>query len=229
METLHNGSTLHIPQGTFPLSTDSILLSGFVRCKKDAKILDLGSGCATLGVLLCANNDSCHVTGIELDTIAHQAAVENTERNSLSHRLCSICGDIRNAKTLVNAGSFDICISNPPYFSGGPVSKSVPLARHSDACSLEELFTAAAWALRWGGDFYLVHKPDQLSQLMACAVNAGLEPKQLQLVRHSPDSPISLVLLQCRKGAKPNLKLQELCLHNSDSSPTEAYRKLYHI
>ena len=50
METLPNGFTLEIPQGVFPLSTDSMVLSAFVRLPKNARILDLGSGCGTLGL-----------------------------------------------------------------------------------------------------------------------------------------------------------------------------------
>ena len=66
MEKLHNGFTLSLCEGAFPLSTDSIALSGFVRLPKNAKVLDLGSGCGTLGLLLCAEYPDCTVTGIEL-------------------------------------------------------------------------------------------------------------------------------------------------------------------
>ena len=53
METLHSGITLDIPSGAFPLSTDSMALSHFVRLPRNARVLDLGSGCGTLGLLLC--------------------------------------------------------------------------------------------------------------------------------------------------------------------------------
>ena len=48
METLHNGYTLELSEGAFPLSTDSIALADFARLPKNAKVLDLGAGCATL-------------------------------------------------------------------------------------------------------------------------------------------------------------------------------------
>ena len=65
MEQLPNGFTLNLPEGAFPLSTDSMVLSHFVRLPKNARVLDLGSGCGTLGLLLCAVNESCRVTGVE--------------------------------------------------------------------------------------------------------------------------------------------------------------------
>ena len=229
MEILQNGITLDIAPGTFPLSTDSILLSGFVTLPKNARVLDLGSGCGTLGLLLCARDPNCIVTGIELDSIAHNAAQGNIARNDLSHRLSSVCADLTGVPSLFLPGSFSCCVSNPPYFSGGPASKTAPTARRDDNCSPEDLFRAAAWALRWGGDFFLVHKPEKLAQLCSCASAAGLEPKRLQLVRHTPDKPISLILLACRKGAKPGLKLDEICLYRADGTPTAHYRRLYHI
>lgn len=229
METLFNGFTLVLPAGTFPLSTDSMVLSSFVRLPRNATVLDLGSGCGTLGVLLCAKNSACHVTGIELEETAHTAALENIRRNNLQGRLHSICGDLRSKDLQIQPGSFHICVSNPPYFSAGPASPTLGSARREDSCSLSELFTAAARALRYGGDFYLVHRPERLGELCSLSSANGLEPKRLKLVRHREDGEISLVLLQCRKGGKPGLKLEELTLHHADGSPTPAYREIYHI
>ena len=64
MEQLPNGFTLNLPEGAFPLSTDSMVLSHFVRLPRNARVLDLGSGCGTLGLLLCAVNESCRITGV---------------------------------------------------------------------------------------------------------------------------------------------------------------------
>ena len=229
MEQLFNGFTLELPPGTFPLSTDSMLLSGFVRLPKQATVLDLGSGCGTLGHLLCAGDPNCTVTGIELDEKAHLAALENIRRNGLEPRLSSICADLRTIPQLIAPGSFHCCVSNPPYFSGGPASQTHRTARREDCCTLKELFTSAAWALRYGGDFFLVHRPERLAEAIACAADLQLEAKRLCLVRHKENGPITLILLSFRKGGKPGLQIEELCLFDSDNQPTQAYRELYHL
>lgn len=227
METLPGGLTLELCSGAFPLSTDSIALASFVRLPPDARVLDLGSGCATLGMLLCATDSRCRVTGVEIMEADHQAALENIRRNRLEHRLESICADLRHLA--LPPGGYDCCVSNPPYFVGGPASKTAPQARREDLCSLEALFSAASKALKFGGDFYLVHKPQRLGQICGCATAVSLEPKRLCLVRHRSDGPVSLVLLQCRKGAKPGLAWEEWSLHDSLGHPTEQFRKLYHL
>ena len=218
--------TLDLTSG-FPLSTDSMVLADFVRLPKNAAVLDLGSGCGTLGLLLCAREESCTVTGVELEAEAHAAALENIARNHLQARLSSICADLRTMP--IEPGGFRVCVSNPPYFSGGAAHSKNPGARREDTCTPKDLFAAAARALRWGGDFFLVHKPERLAQLCFEASSAGMESKRLRLVRHRPDSPVSLILLSCRKGGKPGLIIDELTLYNTDGTPTEDCRRIYHI
>ena len=225
MEYLSNGFTLDTTDHAFPLSTDSMLLAHFVRLPREASVLDLGSGCGTLGLLLCAKDESCHVTGIELSETAHAAALGNISRNGLQDRLSSICGDLR----CFAGGGYTCCVSNPPYFSGGPESKRNALARREDCCSPEELFAAATKALKYGGDFFFVHKPERLAQLIACGARSGLEAKRLQLVRHREGGEISLILLQFRKGGKPGLIIEEATLFGKENNPTDFYKAVYHL
>ena len=105
-----------------------MILSDFVRLPKSAKVLDLGSGCGTLGILLCAGDTHCRVTGVELDETSHLAALENIHENELIQRMESICGDLRSVSQFLPKGSFTTCVSNPPYFSGGFMSQTHPLA-----------------------------------------------------------------------------------------------------
>ena len=228
MEYLPTGITLQLCDGAFPLSTDSVLLGHFVKLRKNARVLDLGSGCGTLGLLLCSRDSSCTVTGLELTPAAHAAAEDNIRRNGLDARLNSICTDLRNLPGNFT-GAFHCCVSNPPYFSGGPASRTTPLARRDDCCSPDELCRTAAQALQYGGDFYLVHKPEKLAQLIVCGAAAGMETKDLVLVRHREDGPITLILLRMRKGGKPGLKIHEQSLFDSQGQPTAYYRDVYHI
>lgn len=229
MEYLQNGFTLELSDGAFPLSTDSIALCGFTKLPKNARVLDLGAGCGTLGLMLCAKDPACCVTGIELCRADHQMALHNALVNGISHHLNSICADACSVPDVLPQGSFDVCITNPPYFSAGPKSKTAAQARHNDTLPLPALFRSAAWALRFGGDLFIVHKPQMLGQLCHQASSHQLEPKKLLLLRHKEHQPVSLILLQCRKGAKPGLTIEEAALHTADGSPTAFYRQLYHI
>ena len=229
METLPNSLTLSLCDGAFPLSTDSMVLSYFARLPKNARVLDLGSGCGTLGLLLCSKDRNCQVTGVEIEEKAHLEALENIRRNNLDARMESICTDLRSVSERFSPGSFSCCISNPPYFGAGAISQSLPTARQEGSCTPEDLFCCGSRALKFGGDFFLVHKPERLAELIATAAKYNLEAKRLCLLRHRENAPVNLILLQLRKGAKPGLVWEEIVLHHADGSPTPVYKEIYHI
>lgn len=223
MEQLKNHFTLEIAPGCFPLSTDSMCLARFVRLGRNARCLDLGSGCGTLGLLLCAREETVQVLGLELDETAHTAALQNIARNHLEPRMESRNQDLRTFRET----GFDIVLSNPPYFSGGPESRSLKDARREDTCTLAQLMETAAKALRFGGDLYLVHRPERLGEILRLGGTQNLEGKRLCLLRHREGGPIALILLQLRKGGKPGLIIEEAALHHPDGTTTEYYREVY--
>ena len=229
MENLPNGLTLSLCEGAFPLSTDSMVLAHFARLPKQARVLDLGSGCGTLGLLLCSKDPNCHITGVELEEKAHLEALENIRRNQLASRMESICADLRSVSERFSPGSFSCCISNPPYFSGGAASRNLHTARQEECCTPDDLFLCGSQLLKFGGDFFLVHKPERLAQLITTAAKYQLEAKRLCLVRHREGTPVNLILLQLRKGAKPGLQWEEITLHQADGSPTTIYKEIYHF
>ena len=224
MEYLQNGITLELRADSFPLSTDSVALGAFVRPPKNALVLDLCAGCGTLGLMLCAKDPACHVTGIEINREDHKMALHNITANNLTDRMDSICGDV--CSLCPEPGRYHIVVSNPPYFSGGPASNT---ARRDDLCPPEKLFSAAAKALRYGGDFYLVHRPELLGHLCGLGTQNGLEAKELCMLRHRENGPLSLILLKFRKGGKPGLIISEEALYDKNGDPTEYYKSIYHI
>lgn len=229
MEILQNGFTLELCEGAFPLSTDSMALAHFARLGKNARVLDLGSGCGTLGLMLCAKDSACYVTGVELSAQAHAMALANIRRNGLEHRMESICADLKTIPHSFPQGSFSVTVSNPPYFTQGALRSGQETARHEIQCSLEDVFAAAGWATKYGGDFYMVHKVSRLSELLAAGSRYGMECKRLCLLRHSPQTLPDVVLLAFRKGGKPGLTLEEICLRDANGAFSQAYRDIYHI
>lgn len=229
MEKLPMGMTLDLPEGVFPLSTDTMVLAHFCRTGKGGRWLDLGSGGGTLGLLLCAEDPRCSVTGVEISAAAHEAAETNILRNGLSARMQSICADLREVPGFLAPGSFSCCAANPPYFSGGPVSATLPEARHREHCTPEDLCRSAAWALKFGGDLFLVCPPEMIAEWIAAGSANGLQTKVLRLVRHREGGKVSLALLRLRKGAKPGLKLEEIALHDRAGNETPVYKEIYHL
>lgn len=224
---------LEYPDDQFRLSTDTMVLADFCRLPRAARVCDLGCGCGALSLLLCAGHPDACVTGVELQSVAAHFARENARRNALEDRFRICEGDLRDYRTLLPHGAFDAVAANPPYYptASGKAAQSGALAaaRSEATCTLRELCACAAWSLKYGGRFFLVHKPERLADLICALREHALEPKRLRFVRHRPDAPVSLVLLESRLGGKAGLSLEpDLVLYQSDGAPGADYRRIYH-
>lgn len=217
----------------FKLGTDSVLLSDFVRVAGMKRGIDLGCASGAVALLLLARSGGVHVTGLEIVPEAAKLAEENMLKNGFSGRSDIICGDIRHCRELFASGSFDMVVSNPPYFSpsSGAVSpfRERAGARSELDCSLADVCSAAAYLCRTGGYFSMVGKPERLTEVMTLMSSSGLEPKRLRFVFSKADKPPSLFLIEGKRGAGSGLVLEKnLYLCNPDGSESEEYKRIYH-
>ena len=230
IETLWGGYTLTQPDSRFRLSTDSVVCADFADFPPNSHIADLGCGSGAIAMMLLASDPAAHVTGIELDEDAAAAAAENA--GQCPQRFSVLQGDLREIRSLLPAGSMDGCISNPPYFpagSGPEAQGPMGRARSEATLSLSQLVASAAWLLKTGGRFVLVHRPERLADLMWELRSAGLEPKRIRFVRHKQSSPVNLVLLEARKGGRAGLSYEpDLVLFEENGAETEEYKRIYH-
>ena len=189
----------------FRPGTDSFLLSSLPRLSAGLRVCDLGCGTGLLGLLLLQRQPDLRVTGIDIQapaiSLAEQAAVEN----GLADRLTFRCADLRQARQYFPTGSFDLAVSNPPYYvpGSGKVSQDAArcTARSESEATLADICAAAAYLLRWGGKFCLVHKPERLTDVLCALREAGIEPKRLRFVHNRAEYAPSLFLLEgCRGG-----------------------------
>ena len=94
--------------------------------------------------------------------------------------------------------------------------------------ALAELCGAASYLLRSGGQLCLVYRAARLAELMALLRAHKLEPKELQTVQKTIDTPPRLVLLRCRKDGGTGLDIRPpLLLQKGDGSESEALGRCY--
>ena len=216
----------------FCYGVDSVLAADMCRVRHSDRVLDLCSGNGAIALIVCGMYSPEHVTGLEILPDAVELAKKSAELNGLSEKLDFICGDAARIGDYIKAGSFDAVVCNPPYFEKGRgIGCDGSLkdhARHELSAGLEDFFRAAAYALRTGGSFYLVHRPQRLADIMECARKTGLEPKQLRMVcPHQGEAP-NLLLLKCVKGGGSELTvLPSLAVRDQDGSFTEEIERIY--
>lgn len=232
-ESLRPGGLRFVWDDTlFPPGTDTFLLSSLPRLKPGLRVCDLGSGTGLLGLLLLQRQEDLCVTGVELQSKAAALLERSAGENGLAGRLTACRGDLREIRSLLPAGRFDLVVCNPPYYPAEhgklPRETAAQHARAETACTLKDVCAAAAWLLRWGGSFCLVHKPERLTDLLCALRGAVLEPKRLRAVcRRAGEAP-SLVLLEARRGGKMGLAWEPpLILETAEGRPTEEMKRIY--
>lgn len=217
----------------FQLSTDSVMLAEFVNVKRVRRCLDLGSGGGVLSILLGYKSPDMEITGVEIQERWAELSRLNMLENGLSDRVKVVTADLREYVPLLPVGSFDLVVSNPPYFPSGS-GKSSPdggraSAREEKSCTLSDICAAASRALRWGGSLALVHRPERLSEIFCAMTAAGIEPKRLRAVCGSAGRAPCLVLAEGRRGGNPGLAVEApLILTDADGGDSEEVRRIYH-
>ena len=191
-------------QGGFPLGQDTLLLGRFATLRRGGRVCDLGCGAGALPLLLLARESSLDLSGVELDGEAAALARRNLAENGLSGVIRT--GDLRRVREQVPAGCFDLVVSNPPYVPAGS-GESGGSARMELCCTLTQVCAAAAFLLKNGGRFALVHRPERLAGLMEALGQSGLEPKRLQMVQHDRDKPPAAVLVEAVRQGRPGLSV----------------------
>jgi len=216
----------------FKLGTDAVLLAHFTRTSKDERAVDLGSGTGVLAVLLATKEPTLTIDCVDILPEAVALSAENAAENGFADRIRTHQADLRDLKGVLDAGTYDLVISNPPYFpvGGGKRAKgdAIADARDESLCTLDDLCRTAAYLLRWGGRFSVVHRPERLGELIVTMHRHGIEPKRLCMVALTADRAPNLVLLEGRRGGNPGLVIEPpLILQKPDGTDSDQIKAIY--
>jgi len=198
------------PENGYRFSLDPLLLAAFARPKKDARLVDLGTGCgvAALATLLLHTKID-EAVGIDIDPAMIEASKYNAERLGLGGRFQARCADIRQIRDSLAPESIQMVLANPPYRKLGTgricLNSERNRARFEAQAELEDFLSAASWLLANRGSAAFVYPAARLSDLMLGCQKGKLAPKRLRLVHSRVDAPAKLVLMEAVKNAGAGL------------------------
>ncbi len=188
-------------------STDTILLANFAFPKKHENVIELGAGCGAISLIWCRNDPPLHITSVEIQQAAAEMMKRSVDENGLSEKITVLNADLRHLDGLAEYGSYDMAAMNPPYKIGGGgivnPDKSKQIARHETECTLDDITSAAAKLLRFGGRFCICQRPERLCDVFMSMRNAGIEPKKLRMVQQRHSKAPKLFLAEGRRGGNP--------------------------
>jgi len=85
-------------EGVTVFSIDAVLLSQFIKIKKNETAIDLGTGCGILPLLLSQTTKARSFVGIEIQKGLAELAQKNIVLNHLQHRISILHQDFRKLK-----------------------------------------------------------------------------------------------------------------------------------
>ena len=211
-------------------SADSVLLANLAKIGKDDTVLDLGSGSGVMSILVSVKKGAKKVVGVEIDSCTADMSRRSVKMNHLDDKIQIVTGDVKDVKALLTAGSFDKAICNPPYFGGDDGLEKTSqraVARKQGDCTLNDFVFAASYALKNGGDFFIVYKADRLVELITTLHQNGLEPKHVTYVYPKLSKGVDTVIISAKKGGKLGLQSSTLILMDEEGKYTEKVKEIY--
>ncbi len=197
----------------FCFGIDAVLLSGFARAKEGDRVIDLGTGTGIIPILMEAKTQASSFVGLEIQPESADMASRSVLLNHLEEKIQIVTGDIKEAGSIFGAASFDVVTSNPPYMTEhhGLTNEKSPkaIARHELLCSLEDVISQASRLLKPGGNFFMIHRPFRLADIMFLLRGYHLEPKRMRLVYPFADKEPNMVLLEANRGGRPRLTVEK--------------------
>lgn len=202
---------LHVKQQRrgYRFSIDAVLLAGAVAPRERDRVVDLGTGCGIIPLMLAFRHPGLRIWGVEVQAELAAIAAENVHDNEWGDRLTIVPADMRRLGADRFGGPVDRVVANPPYrrARSGRVNPDAQcaVARHEIAITLPELIAAAKRMLKTGGRFHAIYSAERAAELLACMRAEGIEPKRLRSVHSTAGADARLVTVEGLKAGRPGL------------------------
>ncbi len=181
-------------------STDDILTAwyGTSWCPSARRVLDLGSGIGSVGMVAAWRLPGASFVTIEAQEMSVLLAEKSAKYNGVADRYEIRRGDFRDPAVLLPEERFDLILGSPPYFPlGTGVTSEHPqklACRFELRGSVQDYCERASRHLALGGVFAVVFPDNQADRVENAARSTGLS-----LVRRRP--------VVFREGEPPLLSL----------------------
>lgn len=213
---------------------DSVLISDFVKInRKTKKILDIGTGCGIISILL-AKRSKAKITGIELLETMAEIAKKNVKNNGFYEQISIVNEDIKNYKKIFSEAQFDAIVTNPPYFEfKGDFSQindleQLACARHNVNLTVEEIIKISAYLLKNMGSFSIVFRSDRLIEILELLKKYNLEPKRIKNCYTKWNENSKICMIEAIKDANSGLLIEmPIFVYDKNGKKSEYIENLY--
>ena len=216
----------------YRFSIDALLLAHFAKPRPLDRIIELGTGCGIIPLILTYRQRAAKVIGVEIQPSLADLARRNVALNRLSARIKIREKDLKNLRGKSWKGTFDLVLSNPPYRKVGSGRVNPRLekawARHEIQATLEDVLLAAHYLLKGKGRLIMIYPASRAADLIHEMRKYHLEPKRLQFVHSHLKDEARLLLVEALKEGRAQVQvLPPLFLYESAGEYTPEAQELF--
>lgn len=212
----------------FKFSLDSVLLANFVTLNKSTKkIMDIGSGNGIIPILLSLKTDA-HIDGVEIQRECYLNSLESVKLNKMDN-ISIFNDDIKDFYKTLESDTYDVVISNPPYFMGNihNINEMKKIARHSLSLDYKDVIVISKKILKNNGLLSIVHRPENLMDILMFMRSNNIEPKKIRFVYPYKGKNANILLVEGAKNGKPGLKVMDPLYVYENGNYTEEIKKYF--
>ena len=215
--------TIHQDQTAMKVTTDACILGAYTDIQQATKILDIGTGTGLLALML-AQKSEVKIDAVEIDKNAYSQSVMNINGSIFKDKITVYNKPIQD---FVAINSYDLIISNPPFFQNHLKSETASRnnSLHTDTLSFEDLLSSVLKLLSSNGTFVVLLPEYQSSIFEQLSVSQGLYPQKKLTIRHRKGSKI-LRIITTFERIKKEIINEELIIKNPDESYTPDFQAL---
>ena len=211
-DTFFSGKlTIKQEAGGYRFSIDAVLLAHHAIPRSGERLLDLGTGCGIIPIILAYRHPDFTAIGIEIQNELADLAISNVDANHMQHQITVLRLDICGLKPDMIGGPVDVVVCNPPYRppNSGRLNPDAQraIARHELKVSLIDVLEAACRVLRTGGRFLTIYTAQRTGELLSLMHLTGIEPKFIRVIHGRLKEEAKLVLVGGTKGARAGTKI----------------------
>lgn len=209
------------------VGTDGVLLGAWANVKGAQRVLDIGAGTGLIAIMLGQRNPEARIHAVEIDSAAYTQAYENMQNAPWADRLEVYHTSIQDFSERAT-GTYDLIVSNPPFFSGGTFSfnQDRNSVRHTVKLPHGDMLRSVQKLLSPGGKFSVILPFVEGLRFQELATAYHLYCTRLTEVMPKAHKPVERLLMQFELDQKSLKKDQLLIQHEAHNSWTEAYKQL---
>lgn len=212
-------------QCALKVSTDSVLLGAWCNAGGVHRILDVGTGCGIIALMMAQKNPSAKIDAVEIDALSSEEAASNFFHSEWAMRLNAYHSDFLSYSP---GCSYELIISNPPFFDKGHAApdKRRATARHSASLPFESLIARSASLLSPRmGRLALIAPSEVKSEIEFFAGENNLWLNRRAGIRTVPTKPIRRYLWEFA-NYPTSFEESEITLQDKDGNKTAEYLEL---